>query len=268
VQLLLDHGADVNVQKADLWAPLHLASANGHLKVAELLIDRGAEVDVRNEDQKTPLHLASEMGNSRLRACGQVRLRCQFTGQQGLDSITLQRHGMDISVLWSCSLILARTLACEIAAKKPLDLAQENGKRDVTSFLARRSGNVCVLNTMSSTPLEAGSQNSLPEIAEPQLDNGDSSNKEESNRCIAHWRAGTLDVFRDYSIAVQMSTNGTKYSDSVGRSIEARETRNCEDTDQIWRGCELSRHLWLDPVAHGSKIWAHRRCAIVARQRR
>jgi ankyrin repeat protein len=41
VQLLLDNGADVNVQKVDLWTPLHLASANGYLKVAELLIEAG-----------------------------------------------------------------------------------------------------------------------------------------------------------------------------------------------------------------------------------
>jgi ankyrin repeat protein len=61
-QLLLDHGADVNVQKADLWAPLHHASGNGHLKVAESLLERGAEVDVQNEDQQTPLRLASANG--------------------------------------------------------------------------------------------------------------------------------------------------------------------------------------------------------------
>ena len=53
MQLLPDHGADANVQEADLCAPLHLALANGHLKVSELLIERGAEVDVRNEGQVT-----------------------------------------------------------------------------------------------------------------------------------------------------------------------------------------------------------------------
>ena len=40
VQHLLDE-VDLNVRDVDLWTPLHFASLNGHLEVAELLIERG-----------------------------------------------------------------------------------------------------------------------------------------------------------------------------------------------------------------------------------
>jgi ankyrin repeat protein len=61
-QLLLDHGVNPNIQFNDLWSPLHLATANGHLKVVEFLIQRGASIDVFNDKQETPLFQAVRDG--------------------------------------------------------------------------------------------------------------------------------------------------------------------------------------------------------------
>jgi ankyrin repeat protein len=90
VQLLLDNGADVNAQNADLQAPLHLASHGGHLKVAELLIERGAEVNVRNKSQETPLELASESGQLEVaRLLVECDSNVNSQRRPWLDSITL-----------------------------------------------------------------------------------------------------------------------------------------------------------------------------------
>ena len=62
-QLLLDHSADANIQRDDLQSPLHLASANGHLKIVELLVQRGASVDLFDEKQETPLYQAVKNGS-------------------------------------------------------------------------------------------------------------------------------------------------------------------------------------------------------------
>jgi ankyrin repeat protein len=48
-KLLNQDVAVVNAQKADLWTPLHLTSASGHLNISQLLIQRRAEVDKRDE---------------------------------------------------------------------------------------------------------------------------------------------------------------------------------------------------------------------------
>ena len=61
VQLLLDHGADVNATQADDFTPLHEAAQNGMLDVTQWLLDRGADINLRlSSSGKTPLALALE----------------------------------------------------------------------------------------------------------------------------------------------------------------------------------------------------------------
>lgn len=61
VQLLLDHGADVN--GSDLlsgWTALHMAAMYGHDSVVELLLNGGANIDATANEGETALDLASE----------------------------------------------------------------------------------------------------------------------------------------------------------------------------------------------------------------
>ncbi|KAM7292720.1 oxysterol-binding protein-related protein 1 [Ixodes scapularis] len=66
------NGAALNVdckgkQKANLgWTPLHLASYFGHFDVAEILLEHGAYVDVVNREGDTPLHKAAYTGREGL----------------------------------------------------------------------------------------------------------------------------------------------------------------------------------------------------------
>jgi ankyrin repeat protein len=58
LRLLLEHGADINVQKRGGSTPLHRASANGALKVVRLLLEHGADVEVKDDRGKTALRVA------------------------------------------------------------------------------------------------------------------------------------------------------------------------------------------------------------------
>jgi ankyrin repeat protein len=59
IQALLEKGADVNAKRNDGWTPLHWASCENHIEIAELLIEKGADVDAKDNENWTPLHWAS-----------------------------------------------------------------------------------------------------------------------------------------------------------------------------------------------------------------
>jgi hypothetical protein len=60
VRLLLDHGADPNIQPKDGGTPLHRASLDGKIEMACLLVEHGASVELQDGGGKSPLDLASE----------------------------------------------------------------------------------------------------------------------------------------------------------------------------------------------------------------
>lgn len=48
------------------WSPLHLAAYFGHPDVVEILLNHGADVDIQNEEGDTPLHKAAYTGRDQI----------------------------------------------------------------------------------------------------------------------------------------------------------------------------------------------------------
>ncbi|CAD6198096.1 unnamed protein product [Caenorhabditis auriculariae] len=63
VQLLLDHGAPVNLNTDSFESPLTLACCGGHHELAKLLLDNGAYLEATNDENYTPLMEASREGH-------------------------------------------------------------------------------------------------------------------------------------------------------------------------------------------------------------
>ena len=55
-QVLIQSGADINVQNKCLHTPLHIATIRKNKEILELLIKRGAQTHSKDFKQKTPLH--------------------------------------------------------------------------------------------------------------------------------------------------------------------------------------------------------------------
>ena len=59
---MITSGSNVNSQDHMGCTPSHTAAGNGHLRLVELLLDSGADIDMQNNDKKTPLDFAKENG--------------------------------------------------------------------------------------------------------------------------------------------------------------------------------------------------------------
>jgi len=63
VDVLLNHGADINSKDNTGWSSLFWASIGGHANVVQFLLERGAEVNARTSYLNfTPLYIASDQG--------------------------------------------------------------------------------------------------------------------------------------------------------------------------------------------------------------
>lgn len=65
VSFLLESGIDVNDISLDLF-PLLVACGTGNAKIVKLLLDHGAEVDMQNPVGLTSLIVASQEGNANI----------------------------------------------------------------------------------------------------------------------------------------------------------------------------------------------------------
>lgn len=64
VKSLLAAGADVNAQAQNGWTALMAAAQGGHPDVVRLLLENGATLETRDENGKTALDLAARFGHS------------------------------------------------------------------------------------------------------------------------------------------------------------------------------------------------------------
>jgi hypothetical protein len=63
VRLLLERGAEVNMESTYYGSPLQVASAGGHEAVVRLLLERGAEANMKSTHYGSPLQVASASGH-------------------------------------------------------------------------------------------------------------------------------------------------------------------------------------------------------------
>ncbi|MFV0934802.1 ankyrin repeat domain-containing protein, partial [Wolbachia endosymbiont of Nasonia vitripennis] len=58
IQILIDHGAEVNLKDGENYFPLHLAVMKKDIEIMKLLVNAGADVNLSSKDHGTPLQLA------------------------------------------------------------------------------------------------------------------------------------------------------------------------------------------------------------------
>lgn len=63
-KVALEDGANVNARGPDRLLPLQIAASNGFLELVRLLLENGADVNVNNEWFRTPLNAKVKLGDA------------------------------------------------------------------------------------------------------------------------------------------------------------------------------------------------------------
>lgn len=135
VQLMLEHGVDVDFRTARGETPLWCAAENGNPDVARLLLDHGAAVDVQDVHGKTPLIAALR----KLRSVTGTRVQISKPPEKLSGSTSQVQKCEDIArllVSYGANTDL-RTISGNVA----LHLAAAKGSREMVELLLNHSAN-------------------------------------------------------------------------------------------------------------------------------
>ncbi|CAH0004446.1 unnamed protein product [Clonostachys byssicola] len=176
VQLLLDCGADINVE----GGALHAASSTGHEAIVRLLLDAGAEVNSLNSSGKTALHAASKKGHEaivRLLLARGIEINAKSQdGETAVHEAIAGRHTAIAELLLSEG---AKVDLNDKYDKFVLVNASENGyKTIVESLLSNRSATNAKLAVLLSDALHAASKSGRQGIVQQLIENGADPNLE------------------------------------------------------------------------------------------
>ncbi|EFY84200.1 Pfs, NACHT and Ankyrin domain protein [Metarhizium acridum CQMa 102] len=154
VELLLKRGARVN-NSGGVSTPLHEAVHVGHVEVTELLLDNGAELDVEDKNGRTPLSIAAAKGKTTLlqlllrRGAG-VNFKAKCNGLAPL------HRAAEKGNVTTTELLCARGGDINIRdelGQTSLHKAVEYEKNTVVKLLCARGADVNIRDSAGQTPL-------------------------------------------------------------------------------------------------------------------
>ncbi|MGL9761743.1 MAG: ankyrin repeat domain-containing protein [Wolbachia sp.] len=189
VKLLLDKGANIDAQDKEGHTLLHFAAQKDNLDMFQFLLDRGASIEVQDGRDWTPILYAAQSGK-----WGVVKLLIS-KGAKFNNEITYQGTPLHFAAQGG-NLDIAQFLLDEGAViesqdkddKKPLDLAVEAGRLNVAKLLLDRGASVNAKDKNDRTPLDLATKGDMIEILKKaELDQG----------LLINARDGNLDKVKD-----------------------------------------------------------------------
>ena len=179
VELLLEHGADVNAKGSDDGTALQAASYKGHEKVAELLLEHGADVNAEGGGYGTALQAASYNGHEKVAEL-LLEKGADVNAEGGGNGTALQAasyngHEMVAELLLEKG---ARVNAEGGENGTALQATSYNGHEMVAGLLLSHGADVNSEGGENGTALQAASYNGHKKVVELLLEKGADVNAE------------------------------------------------------------------------------------------
>jgi ankyrin repeat protein len=80
VRLLINYGANVNIQNQKGYTPISIAVLRGNKRLVVMLLEAGASLVIPSDDGLFPVNLAIKSGNKEIE---EIIVKCSDTGGRG-----------------------------------------------------------------------------------------------------------------------------------------------------------------------------------------
>ena len=196
--------ADQKTMDESKRTPLHTASLNGHLEVAEHLIAKGATIDAKEIDGSTPLILAAQEGH--LKVIDLLVSNNADINAATNDGVTALYMASEKSDMDICRYLISE--GCDINAiddrkSTPIHAASLNGHLEVAEYLIAKGAKINAKDIYGFTPLIVAAQEGHLKMVELLVCNkADINATTNYGYTPLHWasKEGHLDICR-YLIA-------------------------------------------------------------------
>lgn len=137
VNVLLNHGADINSTGYHNWTPLHIAASIGHLTLTQLCLARGANVAALTDTAQTPLHKAcSSKSLLVVEALLEAGADREAKNQRGMRAIHIAAHQNNLDLV---RLLVqdygVSVLAVDNFGERAANWAERSGHLNLLQFL-------------------------------------------------------------------------------------------------------------------------------------
>lgn len=174
IQILLSHGADVNLCTKNGVSPLQIASQKGYDKTVELLLHKGADINKCNKNEVSSLYLACQDGHENtveilLKRQAKIN-KCDRDGISPIYVACKNGHNKTVKILLECK---ADINLCDKSGNSPLNIACKNGHYDtVEMLLLNKRVDIKKCNDKGISSLHRACQNGYFKIVELLLKKG------------------------------------------------------------------------------------------------
>lgn len=173
IELLLLHGADINLCRGNGASPLTIACHKGHERIVDTLVRYGADIKSSMEDGKNPLFIACQKGHADI-----VDLllhkeadanRCLKDGTSPLLSACQEGHDTIVKMLLNNK---ADTNLCKTNGESPLYVACQKGYENIVYDLLASGADVDICMKNGASPLYIACQKGHDIIVQKLFEKG------------------------------------------------------------------------------------------------
>ena len=165
ITLLLKNEADMNARTANGQTPLNLAVIGKQKAIAELLLDRGAEINLENQNFTQLLNISASGGIQRIVDIA-LKKEVDFSFRTEKGS-TLLHSASEGGLTELAELLLSKGLNMETAniyGQTPLHMAARGGHRNIVELFLRKGADINVTTKDGKTPLHYARENGHDDV--------------------------------------------------------------------------------------------------------